>query len=73
MKPRVYVETTVISYLAASPSRNVVVAAHQELTHEWWERRDRTVAARRLAHLADIPLLDLSDHVNEFARRLLSE
>lgn len=41
MKPRVYVETTVISYLAASPSRDIVVAAHQQLTREWWQRRDR--------------------------------
>ncbi|MFI5396851.1 MAG: hypothetical protein ACHQ9S_15045 [Candidatus Binatia bacterium] len=32
MKPRVYLETTVISYLTARPSRDIVVAAHQELT-----------------------------------------
>ena len=41
MGSKVYVETTVISYLAASPSRDIVVAAHQQLTREWWERRDR--------------------------------
>ena len=41
MKPTVYLETTVISYLAASPSRDIVVAAHQQITLEWWERRDR--------------------------------
>jgi len=37
MKPRVYVETTVVSYLAARPSRDVVIAAHQQVTHDWWE------------------------------------
>ncbi len=37
MKPKVYVETTVISYLAAPPSRDVVVAGHQHITREWWE------------------------------------
>ena len=37
MKPRVYVETSVISYLTAKPSRDLIVAAHQELTREWWE------------------------------------
>lgn len=41
MKPKVYVETTIISYLAALPSRDIVVAAHQQLTREWWARRER--------------------------------
>jgi len=36
---RVYLETTIVSYLAAQPSRDLVVAANQELTREWWERR----------------------------------
>lgn len=39
MSPRVYVETSVISYLAARPSRDLVMAAHQEVTHEWWHNR----------------------------------
>lgn len=42
MKPRLYLETSVISYLAALPSRDLIVAAHQQITHEWWnERRER--------------------------------
>jgi len=36
MKRRVYIETTVASYLTARPSRDLVVAAHQEITAEWW-------------------------------------
>ncbi len=39
MKPKVYVETTVVSYLTARESRDLVVAAHQEVTREWWRRR----------------------------------
>ena len=35
MKPTVYIETTVISYLVAGPSRDLVVAAHQQITQEW--------------------------------------
>ena len=41
MKQRVYVETTVISYLTARPSRDVVRVAHQQLTRDWWQRRNR--------------------------------
>ena len=39
MKPRVYVETTIPSYLKAWPSRDLVRAAHQQITREWWDRR----------------------------------
>lgn len=34
--PSVYVETTIPSYLVAEPSRDLIVAANQQLTHEWW-------------------------------------
>ena len=37
MKPKVYIETTIISYLAARPSRDLIVAGHQQITHEWWQ------------------------------------
>ncbi|OQW61846.1 MAG: hypothetical protein A4S17_09195 [Proteobacteria bacterium HN_bin10] len=32
----VYVETSVISYYAARPSRDIVTAARQTITQEWW-------------------------------------
>ena len=38
MKAKVYLETTIASYLTARPSRDLVVAAHQELTLEWWNQ-----------------------------------
>ena len=34
--PSVYLETTIPSYLAADPSRDLVIAAHQQVTHDWW-------------------------------------
>ena len=39
MKPKVYLETTIPSYLTARPSRDLVTAAHQRITHEWWDIR----------------------------------
>jgi hypothetical protein len=38
VNPTVYIETSVISYRAARPSRDLIVAAHQQMTHEWWNR-----------------------------------
>jgi hypothetical protein len=38
-KSKGYVETTVVSYLTARPSRNLRVAAHQEIKADWWTRR----------------------------------
>jgi len=35
----VYIETSVVSYLVSRPSRDLVVAGHQQLTREWWENR----------------------------------
>ncbi len=38
-KKIVYIETTVISYLTSRPSRDILIAAHQEVTRQWWEER----------------------------------
>jgi len=39
MKPKLYIETSVISYLTARPSKNLLVAAHQQVTFDWWNER----------------------------------
>lgn len=39
MSTRVYIETTIVSYLAARPSRDLITAAHQQLTQDWWQTR----------------------------------
>ena len=39
MAERVYIETTVVSYLTARPNRDVVIAGHQQITHDWWDTR----------------------------------
>ena len=39
MTQTIYIETTIISYLVARQSRDLIVAAHQQITQEWWEAR----------------------------------
>jgi hypothetical protein len=90
MKPKVYIETSVVSYLANRPSRYVVIAAHQALTEEWWEDRtdafERVVSAlvvrevsagegesarKRLAAIAQLPVLAVSEAALALAQRLV--
>jgi hypothetical protein len=35
---RIYIETTISSYLAAWPSRDLLQAARQQITHDWWNK-----------------------------------
>lgn len=37
MKAKVYIETSVISYLTARPSNDIRATANQNVTIEWWE------------------------------------
>ena len=44
MKLKVYLETTIPSYLTARPSRDLVTVAHQQITREWWDTRRHAFA-----------------------------
>lgn len=39
MNPKIYLETTIISYMAAHPSRDLIIAANQQVTTTWWNER----------------------------------
>jgi predicted nucleic acid-binding protein len=39
LKAKLYIETTIPSYLVGRPSRDLLIAAHQEVTRDWWESR----------------------------------
>ncbi len=56
MKPSVYIETTVISYLTARPHRDIVVAGHQQSTRDWWE----TASDRFELYASDVVLYEAS-------------
>lgn len=36
-KASVYIETSIVSYLAARPSRDLMIAACQQITTQWWD------------------------------------
>ena len=90
MSATVYIESSVISYLASRPSQNLITAARQAITQEWWEERrsqydvyistlveyeisrgDPSAADRRLAYIAEIPALDITNQANALAKDLL--
>ena len=88
----VYVETSVVSYLTARPTADLLAAAWRTITADWWEtqrgrfdlrtsdiaideagRGDSEAAARRLAALRGIPVLAVTEAVDELAEKLVSE
>jgi hypothetical protein len=90
MASRVYIETTVLSYLVARSSRDVAVNAHQIVTKLWWDRAperfelvvsavtieeagagDAELARRRLALIAGLPAVPVTQRVRDLARSLI--
>jgi len=41
VKSKVYIETSIISYFVARPSRDIIIAANQQATQEWWHSRKK--------------------------------
>ncbi len=90
-KARLYVETSIASYLTARPSHDLIRAAHQQITRDWWEARsvfelytsqvvldeagagDPDAAARRIASLAGVPLVELTPETGLLAREILRQ
>ena len=80
-----YIETSVISYLTSRPSRDLVVAAHQQVTAEWWEQRSNDFTpvtsplvleeagkGDRLAILGNLPVLEMTAEAINLAHRIVA-
>ena len=38
-KPKLYIESSIVSYLTAEPSGDLITAARQALTQQWWNEK----------------------------------
>lgn len=67
MKPKVYIETSVISYLTARPSNDLRAMANQSSTQDWWD----TQRSHHDLYLSEFVLSEASRGNPEAARRRL--
>jgi predicted nucleic acid-binding protein len=66
MKPKVYVETSVVSYLVGRTGGDVIQMSHQAITATWW-----TVRARYSLYVSDLVLQEAAaGDATAAARRL---
>ena len=63
-KPAVYLETSVISYATSRPSRDLVLAARQQITREWFALR----AAAYELFVSQLVAIEASGGDNEAAQ-----
>jgi predicted nucleic acid-binding protein len=68
-KLTVYIETSVVSYLTARPSRDLVIAAHQQITRDWWD----TALAQYEAFISPIVLDEISQGDQQAAQLRLEQ
>lgn len=64
MKPSVYVESSIPSYLTAPPSRLLLVRAHQMVTRRWW----RTAGKRFRLYVSALVLDEIQEGDTEAAQ-----
>ena len=67
-KPSVYVETSVVSYLTARPSRDLIIAAQQAMTREWW----RDAQERFVLVASELVLTEAAEGDTDAARARLT-
>jgi predicted nucleic acid-binding protein len=58
MKPRIYVETSVISYLAARPSADAINSTRQHFSYQLWQQRERVQLLVSDAVMAEVQIGD---------------
>ena len=64
MKLKIYIESTIPSYLVSKPSRDLIVAAHQEITRKWWRNKRNSFNL----YISQLVLNEISAGDTEMAR-----
>ena len=64
---KVYVESSVISYITARPSRDLVVSARQAITNEWWEQKRKKYDV----YISELVIEEISSGDKEAAQKRL--
>lgn len=86
MSETVYIETSILGYLTARSTKNLILAGNIATTRDWWEQRrsafalfisqvvlaeamrgDEEIAVQRLAAVDGIPLLEVTEAVQNLA------
>ena len=69
MKESIYIETSVVSYYTAKPGRDLIVLAHQQITHEWWQK-----ALKRFeVYVSEVVIEEAKIGNQEFVKKRLKE
>ena len=90
MSETVYIETSVLGYLTARSTKNLIIAGNIEVTRDWWELRrsaftlyisqvvlseaaqgDAEIAAQRLEAVRGLPLLEVTEAVEDLATQFM--
>jgi len=90
MGETVYIETSILGYLTARSTKNLILAGNIELTRDWWELRrsaftlyisqvvlseatqgDAEMATQRLLAVRGLPLLEVTDAVEDLAQQFI--
>lgn len=62
---KVYLETTIPSYIISRTSRDIIVLSHQEITKEWWE----TNRPNYEIYISQIVIDEISEGNKELAQK----
>ncbi len=68
MKAKVYLETSLVSYLTSNPSRDIVVASRQQITQIWWD----TQRTRFTLYISPFVIQEASDGDPNAVKKRLS-